>query len=555
MSTRSNLSSQERVEKIKEEAVMKFEKFVMTIGDIAQANALVKTIGENINRIQLLVGYGEKDSEEEVGFQLSEEIDDMMKMISDEFKMLTIANVDIEMFRRFQNENRQTDEKEAEWIALTKKKFIEPNLQDFLYSAKKDFKQYMKEFKSEVDNIDATGLDATQLQDAKVALKQKEDADQREHREKLIEDSTDDYYHERADYFDKIIAQNDAIDVVEKIKLDKMKVSIMDIICSAYVQGQSQIVNKVKIAIKSFPAIITKFRVTTTVDSTGEEIADPYGNNSFPGIVAQLYQSYRKKSFISYTNAVIDVMALVMTETESEEKPWETFNKLDRVLGEWDKKDLFAQMTQDHFFSATYLKALHVKSKFRQTLLTDTLRFIRDGTESGELEEKHRMKEKPIFGHIRQFVEMHRKSKVFPGQKESLPERHRPPNNNWYSKHRSGNTEMAADASEITESTIEHAASAGYSGGKPAKQYTGEVFKSAGVICYDEKRRKHPYVAVLKRSSICAKCYSEQGESTQSQCQKKCFAYQCKACGYHGHTAQQCMQKDSVLKEAAVQGK
>jgi hypothetical protein len=63
----------------------------------------------------------------------------------------------------------------------------------------------------------------------------------------------------------------------------------------------------------------------------------------------------------------------MMAEAESEDKPWEAFNKLDRGVGKWDKKDLFAQVTQDHFFSATYLKALHVKSRFRQTLLTDTL--------------------------------------------------------------------------------------------------------------------------------------------------------------------------------------
>ena len=88
------------------------------------------------------------------------------------------------------------------------------------------------------------------------------------------------YFQERSDYREEIKKKNSATANLEKLKYDKERASIMDLICQTYIQAQNQLLNKVRIATTIYHAIATKLRTTATVVTTGEEISDPLGNLS-----------------------------------------------------------------------------------------------------------------------------------------------------------------------------------------------------------------------------------------------------------------------------------
>jgi hypothetical protein len=265
------------------------------------------------------------------------------------------------------------------------------------------------------------------------------------------------------------------------------------------------------------------------VRATGEDINDPYNNNNLSGIVECLYDKYRKKTFVTFTNSLIDVMSFTMTFENTENSPWIAFEEMELTIANWKKKSLFKFMTEDQFFSAAYLKGMHAESKFRKELITETTKFIRNSIENEDNLNDSSSTSMPIFKFIKDYVKVERENRKFANKEvRSIggPSARKPYDPSWIKNKKLSNTENAAVANTSNET---------------GKLYSGEVMKMQKVTIEDNKGKKHVYAATKKKSSLCPKCFPDSGVITDA-CARKCFGEQCTKCGYYGHISYYCMQ-------------
>ena len=97
---------------------------------------------------------------------------------------------------------------------------------------------------------------------------------------------------------------------------------------------------------------------------------------------------------------------------------------------------------------------------------------------------------------------------------------------------RRDNTESAAAANDTTPVS------------ENSKRFSGEVLKSRNITVSGPYNQKYPYIAVLKPSLICDKCFPESGIGVP--CGGRCFGRQCNKCKYFGHSNKHCSQATKV---------
>ena len=99
---------------------------------------------------------------------------------------------------------------------------------------------------------------------------------------------------------------------------------------------------------------------------------------------------------------------------------------------------------------------------------------------------------------------------------------------------------------ELIESAAQGVETANSAGDMNGKLYAGEILRERNIkYTHRKTNREHPYVAVTKLSSICSKCYPDQGEGIpcgRDGENKKCYAVLCGKCGMYGHPQAGCMQ-------------
>jgi hypothetical protein len=197
-------------------------------------------------------------------------------------------------------------------------------------------------------------------------------------------------------------------------------------------------------------------------------------------------------------------------------------------------------MTEDQFFSAVFLKGMHPESKFRKEVINETTKFIRTSMENEESSFSDE-KSMPIFKFIKEKMKVEQENRKFASsQKDKYSEKVKKTYEPQWYKRKENNTENAA---------IAYSASDGKSNGK---LFSNEVMKSERVPFEDTNGKKHTYVATIKQSSICDKCYPDSGVAV-NKCKNKCFGEKCHSCGYYGHVANYCMQSVHAITGNKVQ--
>jgi hypothetical protein len=227
-------------------------------------------------------------------------------------------------------------------------------------------------------------------------------------------------------------------------------------------------------------------------------------------------------------------MSWTASETDSQNNPWGCYDEVASILAIWRRNNLFAQMNEDLLFSAVYLKGLHRNTIIRKELITETTKHIRDQLERSIDGDNTNM---AVFQKIKELLANEKENRKFGNRDNSSDKKkeYKPyngNNNNNYFKRKDTNTETAAAASEDTAAAAD---------GSEGKLFPGEVFKDRKITCTDKLKRTQIYVAVIKKSKICDKCYPDSGAPTNA-CARPCFASQCSLCAYHGHNKYNCMQ-------------
>jgi hypothetical protein len=125
---------------------------------------------------------------------------------------------------------------------------------------------------------------------------------------------------------------------MRKIKREKERATIIDTIISAYIDAKMQIISKIKVSVQNYPMVAKQLNTTTTVRATGEDISNPYSNNNLSGIIECLYDKYRKRTFVTFTNNLIEVMSFSITKEQTENNPWTSFEEMEIIMANWKKR-------------------------------------------------------------------------------------------------------------------------------------------------------------------------------------------------------------------------
>lgn len=543
---KSVISFKENQENLKEDIENLLKSFATAYGSIVDVKSHTEPIQKKINNFNFLSGYSSKDSEEEIGAKLSENIEEIIKSIGPEFEKIIENNFDIVSYKTFnlnKRANLEADEDtkagEAEILLIAPDKLI------FDYRSAIEIDKEIKKIKENnvLSQVIIDEGNVEKINEAKKELKllitrsEKEISNEIKAKYNLL------YVNAHDEYTNSTGIKNLAIQAIRLIKRDKERITILDTILTAYIDGRIQIVSKIKAAVEKLPMIINCLSSTVTVRATSEDIIDPFRNNNLTGISECLFEKYRKKTFVTFTNSLIDVMSFSMTLDQTENSPWSAFEEMESILANWKKKELFGFMTEDQFFSAVFLKGMHPDSKFRKEIIHEATKFIRTSMESEDLfgEEK----QMPIFKFIKRHMKIEQENRKFAHySKDKVTEKVKRPYDPQWNKRKESNTENAAVA--FSANNANNTASIN------SKLFAREVFKSEKVSFEDNRAKKHTYAATLKPSSLCDKCYPDSGVITNG-CSRKCYGEKCTLCGYYGHISYYCMQAVHAVTGNKVQ--
>ena len=503
-------------------------EFSITYETIKTASNFASNIPSKIAAVDL-IGGNLSQSDENLGFKLCENLENLMGIVGTGFYEGISVNLDFDGLKR-QSEKLRAEQK-TEFDELTEAILYEPQHEltklKIKNNAKKIFLKTKKKLLEENPNL----VEPLLSEEAEKVCKDEQ--------ETMEADLTDEFFEELQRYRELLVEQNNAKANMRKMKREKELAIVYETILGAYSAAAQQIVTKIKKELKA-TLIIQQLSTTITVRGTGEMITDPFSRGSLTGIYEILVDRYQKKTFVSFNNELVRVMSISVSKVESDSEPWKCLEKIEKKWADWRKKDLFSQMTPDHFWSAAFIRSLSPESGFRTELMTEVSKFIRTLSLN---EERHDMADIPIFTFIKGYVYDKREFGTFgkiDAQTNSLNQRREAPRispQNYVSP-RKGRDIVENAAATTTTST----ATTGVTNGKP---FAGEVFKNQKISFTDKTGKIHTYVASRNRFDICPKCYPFSGNATE-KCARPCFAAQCSKCKYFGHHASNCMQMYNV---------
>lgn len=286
-------------------------------------------------------------------------------------------------------------------------------------------------------------------------------------------------------------------------------------------------------------SIVTKLQEKVILET--EEVMDPLGSNHLPGVVRLLYLSYCTSSLHHTFNTLIEAFSFSIPAELAESNPVAAFGTLRALSNEWFEQRFFATLTPDLFFTCIAVKALPSGSALRVHLVSEIINYIRrvqrrEVTTSGTtplLDEiqstvQNYVAEKRLSAHNGLAV-----TNVVPAASPK-PQRHNFPsryNNNYPQKQPTPGLEQAALAT-----------TAPYAAPPPRIDCGSSKFSCEVAPGSNLSHRSLPYVAVVKKSSICAQCFPDTGNGVPCANAKRHYLGQCARCQHFGHKRDNCLQ-------------
>ncbi len=376
--------------------------------------------------------------------------------------------------------------------------------------------------------------------------------------------------------------QNDAVPQLRTLEQNVKKHTAVESVLEAFLTADRLIVSNLQNAITSrYPALCPILKESITLPATQEEIHHPWDLKNLAGMAAIIHNTYHKPSFLTFNNNLIKAMSFQISAEDTKSNPMKAVSGVQDLNSVWDTHNLWAQMSQDHFWAAVLLRSLNSHALFRD-VLQKTQEFIRTHERdppSGRL---------PIFTYASTYIQNLQSDKTFNSGKstsDSKPPYTARTSHNQYSSSKLNGLEQAAAATTPSTSTtkavtftpsvqspssprpavVPAATSNGpnprenkhgktiYS--SPYKTYQNPVHKSHKVFIDSHYPPNNPdnrpirYLAVPQRTDVCEKCFAAE----PTPCAPACTAEYCSSCTLFGHKPSHCMQLSSsgVAKDAA----
>ena len=341
------------------------------------------------------------------------------------------------------------------------------------------------------------------------------------------------------------VAHNDAtVAAINKAKSDLVPVNkahqweqIFGVILQILTDCQTSLTNNIKNALNTgkHESIKTALKgmalLSTTASGRPIQIANPFDNNHLCGIVAILKEKYYSSNFGNFLRSLDDLFSFSMTLFECDNDPQKSINKHIQMASEWERRDLFKQLTPDMLLSASLVASMHAESALRKEVAKELSDFLR----RLERDPKLHKSDKPIYEFIINLVATIESNKQLSGQHSTSAPKQQPQQQQQQQPGRNPrrDTEQAALATDSN-----------------GKLYTAEVFRSQNVVSgVNQHGKSVPYVAVRKQSSICNRCYPESGIA--SPCRTPpCYATQCDNCKFFGHVKKNCLHAAAPVSKS-----
>jgi hypothetical protein len=301
-----------------------------------------------------------------------------------------------------------------------------------------------------------------------------------------------------------------------------------------------KITGKIKSAARESVAIVDKLKMTTTLDTTGEVILDPYGTSNLSGIVQCLYNSYSKPSFVVFSRKLLELISDSEKLEVCTKTPMVAVGHIQDKLKQWRQLDLWKFMTLDIMFTVSFVRALHIKSDLRSKASYHMSEYIakhkNDDIDGVEFDDNSM----PMFDDMCAWIQdVYKESKDFDasgnaasGQTEEQQGQHAEQKNN-------GNS----GGGKKQRQRAEQAAAAAQSNVKMAKgPYSREVTNSEQVFVINHQYGSQQiYIALHKACELCSKVTKATPKANRVH-NPVCYSGACVKCGMFGHGHANCLQ-------------
>jgi len=527
--------------------------------DVIESNIVLHASGHNsqtikvfadgitkiINDVKLLHGINNTLTEDEVGLKAYEQMKGAIELVGDEFSSIVYNNFNLEGFkRRIVLERAQFEEEISAKTSLTEEVLYQPQQEIFDLRASLEIEK-LTSTKSEgimTRSRSASGGGLEQDDEDVRETKQLEDAIRR------IKRNSDIAYLEAYDqYTASVTIKANASKELRLLHSNLTKSGVLELSVTSLLEVMRKLVVKLKDVIDTkHPMIKAKLKTTAVLSSTGDEISNPWDRSHLPGLMQLLRDNYYKKSIVSFTNSLMDAMGWRLSEDDTIQNPVRGVNEVESLVHNWKSRDLWQQMTEDMFFTAILLNGLHPNVPFRREVITETVKYgrdietrlLHDGDNSSLPPSGLRSPTMPIFRFVSDFIRTEQNNRKLTDKSSAKKDgfiRHTAKSASSHSN--KSNVENAASVSdsELAASTTTSSIT---------RKYNAEILPSQQITVVDPHGKiQRVYVAVLKQSTICSKCYPDPANSNSAAaCQRKCYANRCGKCWYYGHKNATCMQ-------------
>jgi len=523
-------STRERIQDLRDEAVEMIKKFASGY-DSAGFKITVDSFSTTIKSLQLLSGYSNNThKEEEIGRRLYDDLDTVVKTIGKEYNHIVDINYSLKSFSAECNDRRATlDEQIKDAQIASTMILIEPRKDRVVYKHNKI--------------RDSTLM--SMLNDDSMSEEEKESKSQKLKFE--TEMAIQEEYFTLLDAYDESVRKkNNAMVELNKNTSEFNKIHMEERASNLFNECSLQIVNKVREVVAKHPSIQGVLKGTVIIRSTNEQLCNPLESNNLSGIMEILYERYQKKTFVSFTINLMELLSWTMTDEDSLLNPAKGVTEVQQMLSRWRSRDMEKELTTDNLFVAVLIKAISPKaSQLRTSLLTEIHKYHMSGAE--ELTNGSAT-DLPMFNFVCQHMIQHQSTLQYASRMKKAVNTttNNGQSSGGYNKYNNSNYKNNRDTIEAAADATEEVQEANAAREMSAQLYKHEVPRDKGIkYTHPTTNQTHPYVAVSKKSVLCPICYPENGDGTacgKDGANKKCYAILCTKCNMYGHPKAGCKQ-------------
>ena len=466
-------------------------------------------------------------------------------------KIIVTNNTNLSLLEQECLERRYLlDEDKSRLEEISRNTPIEPNKQIYDIKARMAIAQYKKKLEEDFRLLHST--DQNPLEPAEFLIQSEEFVQSQSKKFSLetIDKFDFQFAKDYDEYTTNLKLKNNSNQQLTSVQHRHDREVILEIVLQTYNRAIKTILQLIKNIVKSNEHLTQLLKGITILSTTKEEIFDPYNNHSLSGIYQILNDKYRKKSFVVLCNHLLTLLSWQQSD-EDIDHPERALIKMNTVLSNWTKQDLYSIMTKDIFFSACLIKGLSPKCTLKNTLIVEVIKHINkieSSTEDFQLYSSTNSN-MPIYSFVSNLIQVDAESKKLLSHssiKKQVADTTKPTSSTIFTPNRYGNNNRngnykveQASASEVPEQVYESFSQ---------KPFEKEITKASNIhIKFNNNNKeliKKPYLAVKTLQQICPKCYSEDKSSSTVQCKPKCFGALCERCFLFGHATRLCLQSN-----------